>query len=77
MGLLTLCCLTFAGRWHIYLLTILYIIFINSGSSSSVNPLSLWLKSEGYPVTKVVSIPPPPLPSTSSLQAILYLRVRG
>ncbi|KAK7755094.1 hypothetical protein SLS62_002909 [Diatrype stigma] len=45
------------GRWHIYLLTILYIIFINSGSSSSVSPLSLWLKSQGYPVAQVNIIP--------------------
>lgn len=43
------------GRWHVYFLTILYIIFINIGPSSSVNPFSLWLKSKGESVEKIVS----------------------
>lgn len=43
------------GRWHVYYLTILYIIFINIGPSSSVNPFSLWLKSKGESVEKIVS----------------------
>lgn len=61
------------GRWHVYLLVVLYIIFINTvrvildllrstltseqGPSSSINPLSLWLKSQGYSVTLINVIP--------------------
>lgn len=45
-------------RWHVYALTTLYIIFINNGPSSSVSPLSLWLKANGWPVTLIVSSPP-------------------
>ncbi|KAI9741680.1 MAG: hypothetical protein M1834_000065 [Cirrosporium novae-zelandiae] len=36
------------SKWHVYLLTILYIDFINTGPSSSLNPLALWLKAQGY-----------------------------
>lgn len=43
------------GRWHVYALTVLYIIFINTGPSSSINPLSLWLKATGWDVTEIVS----------------------
>lgn len=43
-------------RWHVWALTLLYIIFINTGPSSSVNPLPLWLKANGWPVTSVVSL---------------------
>ena len=42
-------------RWHVYALTVLYIIFINTGPSSSVSPLSLWLKANNWPVTQIVS----------------------
>lgn len=42
------------GSWHIYALTILYIIFSNNGSSNSVNPLTLWLLSRKWSVTKLV-----------------------
>jgi ACS family pantothenate transporter-like MFS transporter len=45
-------------RWHVYALTLLYIIFINTGPSSSVSPLALWLKDNGWPVTKIASPPP-------------------
>jgi ACS family pantothenate transporter-like MFS transporter len=62
------------SSWHVYLLTLLYIIFINTvrpiildsgamftdhvkGPSSSVNPFSLWLKSESYPVSLINIIP--------------------
>ncbi|KAF2764515.1 major facilitator superfamily transporter [Teratosphaeria nubilosa] len=45
------------GRWHVYVLTILYIIFINTGPSSSINPFSLWLKAEGYSTALVNVIP--------------------
>lgn len=43
-------------RWHIYPLTVLYIIYSNNGSSNSVNPLTLWLKSEGWSVSSLVSL---------------------
>ncbi|KAF1349744.1 major facilitator superfamily transporter [Delphinella strobiligena] len=45
------------GRWHVYALTVLYIIFINTGPSSSVNPLSLWLKATGWSVELINIIP--------------------
>ncbi|KAK8105245.1 major facilitator superfamily transporter [Apiospora kogelbergensis] len=45
------------GRWHIYLLSILYIIFINLGPSSSVNPMALWLKKTGHSVSQINVIP--------------------
>ncbi|KAI1205393.1 MFS general substrate transporter [Annulohypoxylon truncatum] len=45
------------GRWHVYLLTILYIIFINIGPSSSVNPFSLWLKAKGESVERINIVP--------------------
>ncbi|CZR68652.1 related to transporter protein [Phialocephala subalpina] len=45
-------------RWHVYALTVLYIIFINTGPSSSVSPLALWLKSTGWPVTEIASQSP-------------------
>lgn len=43
------------GRWHVYALTFLYIIFINTGPSTSLNPLSLWMKSNGWSVSLIVS----------------------
>lgn len=43
-------------RWHVWVLTVLYIIFINIGPSSSINPLALWLKANGWSVAMVVSI---------------------
>jgi ACS family pantothenate transporter-like MFS transporter len=42
-------------RWHVWALTLLYIIFINTGPSSSVQPLPLWLKANKWPVTQIVS----------------------
>lgn len=45
------------GRWHVYALVLLYIVFLNTGSSSSVNPLALWMKSEGYSVYLINIIP--------------------
>ncbi|KAK8043203.1 major facilitator superfamily transporter [Apiospora phragmitis] len=45
------------GRWHIYLLSMLYIIFINLGPSSSINPMALWLKTTGHSVSQVNIIP--------------------
>lgn len=43
------------GRWHVYALTVLYVIFINTGSSTSINPLSLWMKANGWDVNMIVS----------------------
>jgi len=45
------------SRWHVWALTVLYVIFINTGPSSSVSPFALWLKSKGYPVTQINIIP--------------------
>lgn len=45
------------SRWHVYALTVLYVIFINVGPSSSVSPLSLWLKANNWPITLIVSFP--------------------
>ena len=42
-------------RWHVWGLTTLYIIFINTGPSSSISPLALWLKATGWPITLTVS----------------------
>ncbi|KAH7093490.1 major facilitator superfamily transporter [Paraphoma chrysanthemicola] len=55
------------GRWHVYLLTILYIIFINLSPSGSVNPFSIWLKSEGLSVSKINIIPT----GASAIQLVL------
>ncbi|KAI4602941.1 hypothetical protein KJ359_008162 [Pestalotiopsis sp. 9143b] len=55
------------GRWHIYLLSVLYIIFINLGPSSSVNPFSLWLKSTGHSVAQINIIPT----AASAIQLVL------
>lgn len=44
------------SRWHVYVLTLLYIIFINAGPSTSINPLALWLKANGWSVAMVVSL---------------------
>lgn len=55
------------GRWHVYLLTLLYVVFINLGPSSSVNPFSLWLKSQGYSVAKINTIPT----ASSAIQLVL------
>ncbi|KAH7383982.1 major facilitator superfamily transporter [Pyrenochaeta sp. MPI-SDFR-AT-0127] len=55
------------GRWHVYLLTILYIIFINLWPSSSVNPFSLWLKAQGTSVAKINIIPT----GASAIQLVL------
>jgi ACS family pantothenate transporter-like MFS transporter len=42
-------------RWHVYALTVLYVVFINTGPSSSVQPFTLWLKDAGWSVSLVVS----------------------
>ncbi|KAK9422783.1 putative Major facilitator superfamily transporter [Seiridium unicorne] len=55
------------GRWHIYLLSILYIIFINLGPSSSINPMSIWLKATGHSVQQINIIPT----AASAIQLVL------
>ncbi|KAH7037543.1 major facilitator superfamily transporter [Microdochium trichocladiopsis] len=55
------------GRWHVYLLTILYIIFINLGPSSSINVFSIWLKQNGYSVSLINIIPT----ASSAIQLVL------
>ncbi|KAI8957502.1 MFS general substrate transporter [Daldinia sp. FL1419] len=55
------------GRWHVYLLTILYVIFISIGPSSSINPLAIWLKSKGESVERINIIPT----ATSAIQLVL------
>jgi ACS family pantothenate transporter-like MFS transporter len=59
-------------RWHVYALTVLYIIFINTGPSSSVNAFALWLKDQGYPVSKIVSFL---LPSSSQHDPLTRNRI--
>lgn len=43
------------ARWHVYALIVLYVIFINTGPSSSVNPMALWMKANGWSVYNIVS----------------------
>ncbi|KAI1378701.1 MFS general substrate transporter [Hypoxylon crocopeplum] len=55
------------GRWHVYLLSILYIIFINVGPSGSINPMALWLKAKGESVERINLIPT----AASAIQLVL------
>jgi ACS family pantothenate transporter-like MFS transporter len=55
------------SKWHVWVLTVLYIIFINSSPTTSVNPLSLWLKSKHYRVTLIVSLYVPMMCGAESL----------
>ncbi|KAF1931244.1 MFS general substrate transporter [Didymella exigua CBS 183.55] len=57
------------SRWHVYLLTILYVVFINISPSGSVNPFSLWLKSKGLSVSKINIIPT----ASSAIQLVLTI----
>jgi ACS family pantothenate transporter-like MFS transporter len=54
-------------RWHVYALTVLYITFINTGPSSSVQPLPLWLRANHWPITQIVSF------SSLSSRLTIYL----
>ncbi|CZS93967.1 related to transporter protein [Rhynchosporium agropyri] len=45
------------GRWHVYALTALYVVFINTGPSGSLGIMALWLKDRGFPVSLVNIIP--------------------
>lgn len=62
-------------RWHVWALTVLYIIFINVGSSSSVNPLSLWMKANGWSVAMVVSFEFLPNLMSSSIRRLLTVLI--
>lgn len=39
------------GRWHVWLLTPLYVIFLNRVSTYST--LALWMKAKGYTVEQI------------------------
>ncbi|KAK5996396.1 Pantothenate transporter liz1 [Cladobotryum mycophilum] len=43
--------------WHIYLLTLLYIFFNNGNGAASQPAFPIWLKKEGYNVTKINAYP--------------------
>lgn len=45
------------SSWHIYLLTLLYVLFNNGSNYGSQPVFALWLKSEGYSVSAVNSYP--------------------
>ncbi|KAI1804679.1 MFS general substrate transporter [Daldinia bambusicola] len=55
------------SRWHVYLLTILYIIFINITPSSSINVMAIWLKSRGESIERINIIPT----AMSAIQLVL------
>lgn len=42
------------SRWHVYGLSAIYISYLVTFPSTSVNPLSLWLKANGWSVTMIV-----------------------
>ncbi|KAI0913280.1 MFS general substrate transporter [Ustulina deusta] len=55
------------SSWHIYALVLLY-IFFNNGSGYGGQPaFSLWLKSEGYPITAINTYP-----TIASAVAVLF-----
>ncbi|KAK9413336.1 putative Major facilitator superfamily domain-containing protein [Seiridium unicorne] len=45
------------SSWHIYCLTILYVLFNNGSNYGSQPAFALWLKSEGYSVAAINSYP--------------------
>ncbi|KAM0713624.1 hypothetical protein Q7P37_010586 [Cladosporium fusiforme] len=46
------------GRWHVYLLVLAYVVFINATPSSSVHPFTLWLSwTERYSIELINIIP--------------------
>ena len=58
------------SRWHIYALSGLYLTFIISSPSISVNTFALWLKANNWPVTMIVSLP---LHISDTTPLVLYL----
>lgn len=54
---MTLCFIVLQAKSQVYLLTVLYVVFINHSPSASLNPLALWMKSTGrYSVYQIVSL---------------------
>lgn len=42
------------SRWHVYALSALYVNYLITSPSTSVQPLALWLKQNNWPVTMIV-----------------------
>lgn len=45
------------SSWHIYLLTLLYILFNNGGGVSAQPAFALWLKQQGYSIPQINTYP--------------------
>ncbi|KAM3509015.1 hypothetical protein MY11210_006510 [Beauveria gryllotalpidicola] len=45
------------SSWHIYLLTLLYILFLNGGGVSGQPAFAIWLKQQGYSIPQVNAYP--------------------
>ncbi|KAM3523112.1 hypothetical protein NHJ13051_005292 [Beauveria bassiana] len=45
------------SSWHIYLLTLLYILFLNGGGISGQPAFAIWLKQQGYSIPQINAYP--------------------
>ncbi|KAE8162968.1 pantothenate transporter [Aspergillus tamarii] len=45
------------SSWHIYLLTLLYILYMNGGGVSGQPAFAIWLKQQGYSITQINMYP--------------------
>lgn len=45
------------SSWHIYLLTLLYILYNNGGGVSAQPAFAIWLKQQGYTITQINTYP--------------------
>lgn len=45
------------SSWHIYLLTLLYIFYLNGGGVSAQPAFAIWLKQQGYSITQINTYP--------------------
>ncbi|KAJ3497403.1 hypothetical protein NLG97_g1935 [Lecanicillium saksenae] len=45
------------SSWHIYLLTLLYILYINGGGVSAQPAFAIWLKQQGYSIPQINAYP--------------------
>ncbi|CAG7962300.1 unnamed protein product [Penicillium salamii] len=45
------------SSWHIYLLTLLYIFYLNGGGVSAQPAFAIWLKQQGYSITQINRYP--------------------
>ncbi|KJZ75433.1 hypothetical protein HIM_05129 [Hirsutella minnesotensis 3608] len=45
------------SSWHVYLLTLLYILFSNGGGVSAQPAFAIWLKQQGYSIPQVNTYP--------------------